>query len=147
MIRSTCSKEPLIGSRTTDLGRHSWSPAARPSRRSSVLAPPFFRAISRSWLGRDTCTGGVPWPYRTAGTLLARRTRRAAPLPNSVRGSAAIRTSDTAVLSSLRLRGLTAAGRVRDRPPRERLDWARSLAKRQSSRLDPEPETGSSPYG
>src|SRR5699024_10016590 len=34
----------------------------------------------------------------TAGTLPARRARREAPLPNSVRGSAAIRTSDTTKL-------------------------------------------------
>jgi hypothetical protein len=39
-----------------------------------------------------------PVPYSTAGILLARRIRRAAPLPNSVRGSATMRTSDTAEL-------------------------------------------------
>src|SRR5215213_10555504 len=39
--------------------------------------------------------GSVPWPYSTAGTLCARRIRRAAPLPNSVRSSAVSFTSGT----------------------------------------------------
>src|SRR5690349_21488723 len=41
------------------------------------------------------CTGSVPWPYSTAGILSARRIRRAAPLPNSVRNSAVSLTSGT----------------------------------------------------
>ena len=55
-----------------------------------------FSASISSWPGSEMCRGSVPWPYRTAGTLLSRRMRRAAPLPNSVRDSAVIRTSDTA---------------------------------------------------
>src|SRR4051812_30534632 len=39
--------------------------------------------------------GSTPWPYRTAGILSARRIRRAAPLPNSVRNSAVSFTSGT----------------------------------------------------
>src|SRR4051794_1239532 len=44
------------------------------------------------------CTGSPPWPYRTAGTFADRRMRRAAPLPNSVRGSAWMLLSDTVLL-------------------------------------------------
>src|SRR5262245_55238020 len=44
------------------------------------------------------CLGASPCPYSTAGTSPARRVRRAPPLPNSVRGSALIFTSDTGLL-------------------------------------------------
>src|SRR5881409_1823460 len=44
------------------------------------------------------CTGSPPCPYSTAGTFAERRMRRAAPLPNSVRGSAWMLLSDTVVL-------------------------------------------------
>src|SRR3954452_225238 len=44
------------------------------------------------------CTGSPPCPYSTAGTFADRRMRRAAPLPNSVRGSAWMLLSDTVVL-------------------------------------------------
>jgi len=60
-----------------------------------------------SWPGSEMCRGSVPWPYRTAGTFLSRRMRRAAPLPNSVRGSADKRTSDT-MLDSYVVRRLAA---------------------------------------
>src|SRR5680860_284306 len=49
------------------------------------------------------CTGSVPWPYNTAGTLSARRIRRAAPLPNSVRDSAWILDSAIGGNSSIDL--------------------------------------------
>src|SRR5688500_16981248 len=55
----------------------------------------FFSASARSWPGRVMCVGSMPEPYSTAGTLSARRMRRAAPLPNSVRFSAAILISAT----------------------------------------------------
>ena len=96
MIRSTCSTEPLIASRWTALGSASWLPPGRPSSRISTFA--VRSASSTSCPGRLTCRGSVPWPYRTAGTRPARRSLRAGPLPNSVRGSAAMRTSGTVKL-------------------------------------------------
>src|SRR5450830_1526336 len=48
-----------------------------------------------SWPGSDTCSGSEPCPYRTAGIRPARRVRRAAPLPKSVRVVATSLTSDT----------------------------------------------------
>ena len=92
-IRSTCSTEPRIGLRCTAFGRTSWFPPGRPSRRISTFA--VFSAIITSWPGSVRCRVSVPWPYSTAGTRPARRSRRAAPLPNSVRGSAAMLTSGT----------------------------------------------------
>src|SRR5215213_8758967 len=59
--------------------------------------------------------GSVPWPYRTAGTLWARRMRRAAPLPNSVRNSAVSLTSGTNELLR-NLRWLTFSGLARRTP-------------------------------
>ena len=100
MIRSTCSTEPLMASRCTALGSASWLPPGRPSSRISTFA--VRSASSTSWPGRLTCRGSVPCPYRTAGTRPARRSLRAGPLPNSVRGSAAMRTSGTVVLLNKR---------------------------------------------
>jgi hypothetical protein len=92
-IRSTCSMSPLMGSRCTALGRVSCDLPDRPSTWISTFG--VFSASSSAWPGRVTCRVSVPWPYKTAGTRPARRTRRAAPLPNSVRGSATMRTSGT----------------------------------------------------
>src|SRR4051794_10608436 len=46
------------------------------------------------------CTGSVPWPYITAGIRPARRTWRAAPLPNVVRVSAVSLVSGMVMASS-----------------------------------------------
>src|SRR6187399_155047 len=65
------------------------------------------------------CLGASPCPYSTAGTRPARRVRRAPPLPNSVRGSALIFTSDTGkllkLLDRLRLRQRAGCGHRRCR--------------------------------
>src|SRR6266568_5228643 len=94
-IRSTCSTEPLIGSRWIALGSASSLPPGSPSSRISTLG--VRSASSTAWPGRLTCRGSVPWPYSTAGTRPCRLTWRAAPLPNSCRGSAAMRTPGTAM--------------------------------------------------
>src|SRR6266487_1204195 len=93
--KSTCSRNPLSGSRCTAFGSASSAPPGRPSRRISTFG--VLSASISSWPGSARCRGSVPWPYRTAGTLPARRVRRAGPLPNSLRGSAAMRTSGTVV--------------------------------------------------
>ena len=95
-IRSTCSRKPLTGSRCTALGRAISLPFLSPSRRNSTFG--VFSASIRSCPGRLRWRVSVPWPYSTAGTLPSRRLRRAAPLPNSVRASAAILTSGTVLL-------------------------------------------------
>ena len=69
--------------------------------------------------GSDRCCGSVPCPYSTAGILPARRVRRAAPLPNSVRVSASIRSSATVVLLVVSLDAGATTDR-RDRPRRSR---------------------------
>src|SRR5215475_6952960 len=66
-------------------------------------------AAANSRAGMAMCLGAVPCPYRTAGTLPARRVRRAPPLPNSVRGSALIRTSDTVTHLSRFVKSIVAA--------------------------------------
>src|SRR3954447_14484453 len=82
------------------------------------LRPPCRIAAANSRAGRAMCCGFSPWPYSTAGTNPARRVRRAPPLPNSVRGSALIFTSDTGKLLKLldraqsrRAAGVGGAGR------------------------------------
>src|SRR5450631_157435 len=94
--RSTCSSAPLTASRCTAFGSASSAPPSRPSSKRRTLA--LLSARMSSWPGKLTWRGGVPWPYRTAGTRWLRRTRRAAPLPNSERGCAAMLTSGTARL-------------------------------------------------
>ena len=86
----------MTGSRCTALGRAISLPFLSPSRRSSTFG--VFSASIRSCPGRLRWRVSVPWPYSTAGTLPSRRLRRAAPLPNSVRVSAAILTSGTVLL-------------------------------------------------
>src|SRR5690349_5477733 len=92
-IRSTCSMKPFTGSRCTAFGRARSAPLFWPSRRSSTFG--VFSASIRSCPGRLRWRVSVPCPYSTAGTLPSRRLRRAAPLPNSSRVSAAIFTSGT----------------------------------------------------
>src|SRR5215471_3368344 len=85
----------------------------------------------------------------TAGTRPARRVRRAGPLPNSVRGSAAMRTSGTVVTPLVRKiwrrremlargpragPGQAAALQTRARTPAR---WAESLAGRGHGCADP----------
>src|SRR3954462_6502688 len=65
------------------------------------LKPPCRMAAANSRAGSAMCCGFSPGPYSTAGTKPARRVRRAPPLPNSVRGSALIFTSDTGKLLKL----------------------------------------------
>src|SRR6516225_1529893 len=81
-----------------------------------------------------------------AGTRPRRRVRRAAPLPNSVRGSAAMRTSGTVVTPLVRkiwrrrempARGPRAGPRqaaALQTKPRTQARWAESLAGRGHSR-------------
>ena len=70
---------------------------------STALRPCSRTTRANSSAGSERCCGSVPCPYSTAGILPARRVRRAAPLPNSVRVSASMRTSAT-VLSSFSCR-------------------------------------------
>src|ERR1700712_2855446 len=65
------------------------------------LRPPCRIAAANSRAGSAICVGFSPCPYSTAGTRPARRVRRAPPLPNSVRGSALIFTSDTGKLLNM----------------------------------------------
>ena len=88
----------LIGSRCTCFGSASCD-VPLTSIDSSALA--VRRASRVSCPGREMWIGSVPWPYSTAGTLWARRIRRAAPLPNSVRNSAVSFTSGTNELLEL----------------------------------------------
>ena len=71
--------------------RASW---VLPSSSMDSRALDAFSASIVSWPGRVMWTGSVPWPYRTAGIWWARRMRRAAPLPNSVRVWATSLVSD-----------------------------------------------------
>ena len=98
-IRSTCSMEPWMASRCTAFGRASSARFSRPSMLISTLG--VFSAIMSWCPGSVKWRFGAPWPYMTPGTRPSRRVRRAAPLPNSVRGSASIRTSGTVSHSSL----------------------------------------------
>src|SRR6266511_2978596 len=75
------------------------SPICRPDTSPSIasgraLAPPLRIAWPNARASIDRCSGLMPWPYRTAGTRPAARTRRAAPFPVSVRDSAASWYSD-----------------------------------------------------
>src|ERR1035441_9902291 len=97
-IRSTCSMTFLTGSRCTALGRAISLPFARPSRRSSTFGVRSARI--RACPGTLRGKVSVPCPYSPAGTRPSRRVRRAAPLPNSSRASAAIFTSGTVSLLS-----------------------------------------------
>ena len=109
-IRSTCSNVSLTGSRWIALGSASaWVPSLI-SMVKSWLAPPWRIAAANSRAGSAMCLGFSPWPYSTAGTRPARRVRRAPPLPNSVRGSALIFTSDTGELLVVRIAAARTVG-------------------------------------
>src|SRR5689334_6043420 len=113
MIRSTCSYVSLIGSRWIAFGRASVVP--EPPTMSIVntwLSPPCRIAAANSRAGSAMCCGFSPWPYSTAGTFPARRVRRAPPLPNSVRSSALIFTSDTGKTPETRSSGGCGASAV-----------------------------------
>src|SRR5215213_1485470 len=73
---------------------------------NACVMPPWRMAAANSRAGSAMWRGFSPWPYSTAGTRPARRVRRAPPLPNSVRGSALIFTSDTGILLNLFFVGL-----------------------------------------
>src|SRR5450830_774100 len=90
--RSTCSMTFLTGSRWTSLVIAS---VVLPSISMANRAFACLSARNVSWPGSDTCSGSEPCPYRTAGIRPARRVRRAAPLPKSVRVVATSLTSDT----------------------------------------------------
>ena len=76
-----------------------------------------FSASIVSWPGRVMWTGSVPWPYITAGIWWARRMRRAAPLPNSVRVWATSLVSDmVSLLVGRCLRRPGGAQAVRKKP-------------------------------
>src|SRR5450830_925076 len=82
----------LTGSRWTSLVIAS---VVLPSISMANRAFACLSARNVSWPGSDTCSGSEPCPYRTAGIRPARRVRRAAPLPKSVRVVATSLTSDT----------------------------------------------------
>src|SRR6266540_1401034 len=91
--KSTWVKVPRTGCRWTSRASARWR--TLPSWSSSrALAPPLRIAWPNARASIDRCSGLMPWPYRTAGTRPAARTRRAAPFPVSVRDSAASWYSD-----------------------------------------------------
>ena len=126
--RSTCSNVSLIGSRWIAFGRASASVPSVIAMLKTWLMPPWRMAAANSRAGRAMCLGASPCPYSTAGTSPARRVRRAPPLPNSVRGSALIFTSDTGKLLMDLLRTLAAVRNLRWRGRGARATGARTHA-------------------
>src|SRR5690606_26172378 len=103
MSRSMCSMFRLTGSRWTSLTR---AVCFLPS--TSRVTTAFAWSLTTrnvSWPGSERCCGSAPCPYSTAGMRPARRVRRAAPLPNSVRTVAVSVIWSATWVSSVRTTG------------------------------------------
>ena len=117
--RSTCSMKPLIGSRWMSLGSAS---SCLPPSSSASSAFFVLQRQHRSWPGSVMCCGSVPCAVEDGGDLWSRRMRRAAPLPNSVRVSAAMLDLghggllSSMLMRSAALRWLLDAGAASTRP-------------------------------